>query len=76
MFCKNCGVLNEENAKKCIMCGQSLSEKKAPNTKQFNYIEKESKDTVFYSQPAKDYMLPAVLTACLCNIIAGIIAIY
>jgi uncharacterized membrane protein YvbJ len=63
MYCRNCGALNDDNAWKCVACGQVL-----------HHDEQESQ-VQMPAEPIPNYLVQAILVTVCCCLPFGIPAI-
>jgi len=61
MFCTKCGNPNDDNAWKCVKCGQPLE-----------HVLQQGQDTAL---KVHNYLIPAILTTLCCCVPFGIVAI-
>jgi hypothetical protein len=60
MYCRNCGVLNDDNAWKCVRCGQVLP---------------HGNEAGMPAEPISNHLVEAILVTLFCCIPFGIVAI-
>jgi hypothetical protein len=60
MYCRHCGTLNDDNAWKCVQCGDPLQ---------------HEGDIVTPAEPLPNYLVHAILVTVLCCVPFGIVAI-
>lgn len=77
MYCQKCGTKNEDNAYKCVQCGEALhpgAAAPAPPPSQTNIIQDSSSKPVVVPE-VKSYLARAILATIFCCLPFGIISI-